>query len=490
MKLKLLLLSTIIAVSLTVVLLLLQTLRNVSSTATASSEISMPPSHADEDMEHHLVTNSTLLGQSYSTATLLLEDTGGRTVELSSTLDHLGRFAILAEGDTYYLWLNSEKREPLPYMGVEHRFESQDGLVWRNRAETNLAIEGGDIYKFVMGIRKVIKDGVIYEGWEEYFYEWSMGWAFAVRYITSTNGITWTIVNQPSLVGARWPEVIREGNTYHMWARVDVDAAHPEVSQAVRYRSSTEGGSGWGHWLTGGYLVTVDGSALDEWKEVYRVRQSSDGNTFQLLYVNEDRMDMATSTNGITFTTQVANVVDLALVLPNMQFVFDFEVVDFAGEDWFYFVYRDWDGVDHIAVSRPDNKEIYLPLVLRNYTLPGFPLHIGDPILARPVAHQGEIFYTKVLRMPDELPTGGKFYFSSQPDMVAEVLVDDELAVLLGGVEVYSYNFSPGGSPTPAILEAPRSMMEQLAGKTITIEYRDVYGSVVEASDMWLIWVP
>ncbi len=137
------------------------------------------------------------------------------------------------------------------------------------------------------------------------------------------------------------------------------------------------------------------------------------------------------------------------------------------------------------------DHQVYLPLVLRNYKPPiGFPLRIGDPIPIRPVAHQGEVFYTKVLRMPEELPTGGNFYFSSQPNVVAEVLVDDELAILSGGVEVYSYNFSPGGSPTPAILEAPRSMMEQLAEKTITVEYRDVYGSFVEASDMWLIWVP
>ncbi len=95
-----------------------------------------------------------------------------------------------------------------------------------------------------------------------------------------------------------------------------------------------------------------------------------------------------------------------------------------------------------------------------------------------------------MLRIPDQLPTGGKFYFSSQPDMVAEVLVDDELATLSGGVEVFSYNFSSGGSPRPAIVEVPRMVMEQLAGKTVSIEYRDIYGSVVEASDMWLIWVP
>jgi len=133
----------------------------------------------------------------------------------------------------------------------------------------------------------------------------------------------------------------------------------------------------------------------------------------------------------------------------------------------------------------------WLPLVMRNYKPPiGFPLHIGDPILTRPVDHQGEIFYTKALRIPGELPTGGNFYFSSQPGIVAPVLVDDELALLSGGIVVYSYNFSSGGSPTPAILEVPRSMLEQLAGKIVTIEYRDVYGSVVEASDMWLIWTP
>lgn len=132
-----------------------------------------------------------------------------------------------------------------------------------------------------------------------------------------------------------------------------------------------------------------------------------------------------------------------------------------------------------------------LPLVLRNYGSSGFPaLHIGDPIPARPVDHQGEVFYTKVLRIPGQLPSGGKFYFSSEPNVVTEVLVDDELAILLDGFVVYSYNFSFGGSPTPAIVEVPRSMIEQLAGKTVTIEYRDVYGSVVEASDIWLIWVP
>jgi hypothetical protein len=32
--------------------------------------------------------------------------------------------------------------------------------------------------------------------------------------------------------------------------------------------------------------------------------------------------------------------------------------------------------------------------------------------------------------------------------------------------------------------------MEGLVGRTATVEYRDVYGDVVEASAVWLIWTP
>lgn len=130
--------------------------------------------------------------------------------------------------------------------------------------------------------------------------------------------------------------------------------------------------------------------------------------------------------------------------------------------------------------------QVYLPLIIR-FT---FPLHIGDAIPVRAVAYQGEIFYTKSLQIPDELPSGGHFYFSSQPGAVTEVQVDDKLVALLDGAEVFIYNFSIGGQPQPAIVEMPRTMMEQLAGRIITIEYRDVYGAFVEASTMWLIWTP
>jgi CSLREA domain-containing protein len=137
------------------------------------------------------------------------------------------------------------------------------------------------------------------------------------------------------------------------------------------------------------------------------------------------------------------------------------------------------------------HSALHLPLVVYNYAPPvAFPLYIGDAIPERDVAYQGEVFYTTLVQIPGQLSSGGHFYFSSQRDTLAEVMVDDELVVLLDGAEVFAYDFSTSGTPVPATVEVPRATMEQLAGRTVTIEYRDVYGSVVGASAMWLIWVP
>ncbi len=47
-----------------------------------------------------------------------------------------------------------------------------------------------------------------------------------------------------------------------------------------------------------------------------------------------------------------------------------------------------------------------------------------------------------------------------------------------------------GQAPLDGEVEVTRATMEQLAGQTVTVEYRDVYGDSVEASEMWLIWTP
>jgi uncharacterized repeat protein (TIGR01451 family) len=140
----------------------------------------------------------------------------------------------------------------------------------------------------------------------------------------------------------------------------------------------------------------------------------------------------------------------------------------------------------------PEEYRLYLPVVMRNYTPPiTFPLHIGDLIVERPVAYQGEVFYTKTLQMPDELPASGRFYLSSEPDAVAEVVVDDAVMIFFQDVLRFTYVFSDGTYvPVPAIVELPRTTMEALVGQTVTVEYRDVYAVVVRASPMWLIWTP
>ena len=43
---------------------------------------------------------------------------------------------------------------------------------------------------------------------------------------------------------------------------------------------------------------------------------------------------------------------------------------------------------------------------------------------------------------------------------------------------------------TPEIVEVPRSVAEEMAAGGTTLEYRDVYGGVVNASEVWFIWVP
>jgi uncharacterized repeat protein (TIGR01451 family) len=137
----------------------------------------------------------------------------------------------------------------------------------------------------------------------------------------------------------------------------------------------------------------------------------------------------------------------------------------------------------------PPSMKSYLPLII--HIPPTFPLFIGDAIPVRSVAFQGETFYSTTIQIPARLPPAGSFYLSSEPDQVSPVLVDDDLVILLNDIEHFTYHFSAGGRPPqPAIVEVPRETMEPLAGQTVIVQYRDVYGDVVEASPMWLIWVP
>lgn len=479
---------------------------STTNTAIVTSTITNVTSLLCDDP--NLTQPITPTGQTYSEAVPLLEQLGASTTELQSAYvgtpnaleKSLDEFSILKEGDTYYLWIASRlKTGPSSLINtIEQRLESKNGLVWCNRTNTNLART--DIYKYSLGPRTIIKNGGLYEGWDEYYYEWSVGWGYAVRYITSTNGITWTVANEPALIGTENSTVIKEGNIYRMWADPHGDNSY-KGSRSLRYRTSINGGTGWGDWQTGGMLVSLDGQETGN--GFSRVRRLADG-THQLFYFQNNSIHLATSTNGITFTTQISNFLNLTQILPitNVNpLLWDFAVVDIGGEDWVYLSYCKTMSVigrcidSHMAVARPIYTATlptytYLPVIISKWPPIAFPIHIGNAILKRPVNPKGETFYSQTVQVPNQLPSSGHFYFSSRPDTVTQVLVDDELVILSNKVQVFAYDFSTSGSPKAAIIELSRALMQQLAGKTVTIQYRDLYGVVIQATDMWLIWVP
>ena len=139
--------------------------------------------------------------------------------------------------------------------------------------------------------------------------------------------------------------------------------------------------------------------------------------------------------------------------------------------------------------------QVYLPIVTRNFNPPvTIPAQVGLEIPVRDAAYPGEVFYTETIQLPANLRADGTYYLSSQPDTVAPIMVDDELALLVGDVEVFTYRFSADGNPpappVSATVAIPTAVMAQLAGQTVTIEYRDIYGSLIEATAIWWIWVP
>jgi uncharacterized repeat protein (TIGR01451 family) len=141
-----------------------------------------------------------------------------------------------------------------------------------------------------------------------------------------------------------------------------------------------------------------------------------------------------------------------------------------------------------VALTVVELLDVYLPMVLKEHV--AFPIHVGNAIPTRAIRYQGEVFYTTEVRLPDEMPAGGAFYFSSQSMAVTDALVDDVLIVRLDGREVFSFDFSIGGYPAPAHVPIPRATMAQLAGRTAEVVYQDRYATAISASDVWLIWVP
>jgi hypothetical protein len=292
----------------------------------------------------------------YLTSTILLERMeNGDIVEMLPAPGQemvFDSFYIMPDDGRFVLWLNSQTWTSGNRVAVEQWMESSDGLVWENRVNTNLVDNTPD-YHTLFGIRQVIKQDNVYEGWENYYYNVVSGmWVRGIRYITSTSGITWTVVNQTALIDGSGFSVVEDVGNYEMWVQPHGDSGYTG-SRSLRYRTSGEPDSGWGDWLTGGTLVTVDGQEIAGGT---RVRKTASG-TYELYYRTDntsEQVGFAVSTNGSAFTSVVTSLLNLRQVLPNFNRLTDFAVVDMNGEDWFYFTYYDTSGNSHIAVSRPE----------------------------------------------------------------------------------------------------------------------------------------
>ena len=148
------------------------------------------------------------------------------------------------------------------------------------------------------------------------------------------------------------------------------------------------------------------------------------------------------------------------------------------------------DSVTLYGANLGSVPQVYLPAVLNKVASGIAPIFIGNAIPQRDVQAVREIFYSTAIQIPQELPSSGNFYLSAQSNTISPVLVDDEIIFKMNDSVIYTHDFSAGGIPHSATLIIPRPLMEQVRGKEVTVEYRDVYGDIVTASEMWLIWVP
>ncbi|MDA0243450.1 MAG: hypothetical protein OT477_08545 [Chloroflexi bacterium] len=126
---------------------------------------------------------------------------------------------------------------------------------------------------------------------------------------------------------------------------------------------------------------------------------------------------------------------------------------------------------------------IYLPIVVQQ-----FAIQLGAAYPSEPNETQGTTFYANTVVMPAQLPTGGQYYLSSSSGGLNPVVVDDLLVIEVNGQPVFTQEF--GQPPTGLVLPLEPSVISQMAGQTVIIYYRDVYGDKQGATAVWLIWVP
>ncbi|MEM7031030.1 MAG: VCBS repeat-containing protein, partial [Chloroflexota bacterium] len=144
------------------------------------------------------------------------------------------------------------------------------------------------------------------------------------------------------------------------------------------------------------------------------------------------------------------------------------------------------------TIAGPIPSVTYLPLLFLNYPAEGaFATVLEASIPGKPVTTVGETFFQITLSIPTIASTGS-YHFSSNPNSLQPVVVDDVLEVVLNGTVVYSHDFaiSDPSTLTPAVLDIPAAAMTQISGQTVTFRLRDLYGSTVSSTPIYIVYQP
>jgi hypothetical protein len=106
------------------------------------------------------------------------------------------------------------------------------------------------------------------------------------------------------------------------------------------------------------------------------------------------------------------------------------------------------------------------------------------------VSQQGEVFLTTTVKLPDTLLASGHFSITANPTSLMPATVNGQIILSSGSTMIFRYDYGKSGSPVPALVEIPYAQLAPWAGQSITIELWDLYGTIVGASPIYILWTP
>lgn len=142
-----------------------------------------------------------------------------------------------------------------------------------------------------------------------------------------------------------------------------------------------------------------------------------------------------------------------------------------------------------LAAVNLDNEGyvVYAPLALKAAPIPTLPVRLAPELGILPVTQQGAVFYQAVATVRYD---GGPVLLAGNAAGTAPSCVDDRMTLVVtrpdGTERTFSYQCLAPGQPPAPLPPTDFSSYLQPGVNTIAIEYRDVFGSVTSATELWL----